>query len=248
MIIGLCGRAGHGKDTFARFMRERNSNFDTHSFAAKLKSICQKVFGLTQNQVETPEGKAQLFKTPIKIDEFLPQLRLETGLALTPLNLIADSPRRLLQFVGSDYVRLIDADYWCRPVLSLIRSAPYRHHIVTDVRFANEASEIREAGGLIIKINRLLLSANDTEPKHVSESVAFDIDSEIAVRENNFTLHSILGHLSTVDEMTFTRALISCDFRQWIFWGPVLSAYYGPVFSEAAKNTAEKFSKETTNA
>ncbi len=177
VLIGCSGRKLHGKDTFARLVREGNNIFHINHFAGSLKAICAKVFGLAEAQMYDPVIKEQAFDTPVVMDNYLEALRAETGLDIQPAGKIARSPRELMQFVGTEYVRKAQDDYWIQRLIS--DTSTYSRVIVPDTRFPNEANAIRSVGGKIIKVVRIDMAIPENE--HASESEIDKIDPDLLV-------------------------------------------------------------------
>jgi hypothetical protein len=154
MLIGLVGKARSGKDTVATSMvavlRERVKTF---SFADPLKEFCMQVFGWNR---ETIFGTSDLRNRPD------PRYRRPNGELLTP--------RFALQTLGTEWGRNCYENIWAdlgvrraQDWLEAYRncdcydacdcSAP-RIAVLTDCRFVNEAKAVRDAGGLVWKIER----------------------------------------------------------------------------------------------
>lgn len=130
-LIGLSGKAGSGKDTFAKFLEP--FGYIRISFADPLKTVAKLIFGLTEGQVTDPRAKEEE--------------DLRWGM----------SPRRIMQEVGKK-MREIHSDVWLRQALARINDERInndRHNfVITDVRFPNEADVIRSLGGVLVRIER----------------------------------------------------------------------------------------------
>lgn len=197
-LYGVSGRKGHGKDTFARLVNEaaaepirRNggsagSPFQIKHFAGLLKHIVGRVFGLTEAQVHDPSQKELPLPVPVEMDLFLPGLRQETGLNLLPAQKVARSPRELMQFLGTDYVRAAQADYWIQRLLADVQRT--RRVLVPDTRFPNEALALRSVGGLIIKIVRIDAPSNPDEHPSETEIDKIEPDLLVGVRTGDLSL------------------------------------------------------------
>lgn len=169
-LYGITGRKRHGKDTFARMVKEaRQEYFITH-FAAPLKDTCQRIFGLSYDQLYGEEAvKEALLPEPIHMDDYLAEMRVATGLDLVAQGKVAESPRKLMQYYGTDYVRSVQNDYWIqafRKSVSDKRKARIPV-IVPDTRFLNEADAIHAEGGQVIKVVRI--DAPPATDEHASE-------------------------------------------------------------------------------
>lgn len=133
IIIGFAGKAGAGKSTAARILRD-HAGFEVLSFAAPLKAMCR-AFGLT------PAEMTILKEVPLE-------------------RLNWKSPRQFQQLLGTDFVRgMIGPDVWVdcwrEGLAKIILSALADILVcVDDVRFENEAAAIRSEGGIVVCIER----------------------------------------------------------------------------------------------
>lgn len=133
-IIGLCGGIGAGKDTVADALEELG--YHRLSFALALKDAVASMFPWVpaRHFFGTQKEKAELL--------FLGRNGTQwTG-------------RRLLEVVGTDYMRAIMPDIWVRATIYEVDQEPEKLWVVSDVRFPNEAEAIRERGGVIWEVIR----------------------------------------------------------------------------------------------
>ena len=129
MLIALCGRAGSGKSTVAKFLAEKYGA-KTHSFARPLKGIVKDFFGFTDEQV---------YGTQAQKETVDPRWGM--------------SPRQALQKLGTDCIRKhLGDDVWRDAVLDKIDYSDDSIHVIEDCRFQNEAAGIREKGGVVVKL------------------------------------------------------------------------------------------------
>jgi len=198
-LYGISGRKGHGKDTFARLVVEaaqgygKASDFTVTHFAGALKRIAGRVFGLSDAHMHDPALKATPLAVSIEMDVYLEGLRAETGLPLRPAGKVASSPRELMQFLGTEYVRHANPNYWVQRVLDEVRDT--RRVLVPDTRFPNEAEALRSKGGLIIKIVRI--DADVDPDAHASEAEIDLIDPDLllGVRTGDLSLPTKVAQL-----------------------------------------------------
>lgn len=131
ILIGLAGRAGSGKDTFADALYDHHAFVKT-SFAAPLKLAAQAIFGFSSEQLN------------------------DRNLKEAVSDYWGFSPRQALQKLGTEGVRDVfgDSTWMKRWALTYHTMKDTDHIVVTDVRFNNEAEMIRSLGGTIIHIVR----------------------------------------------------------------------------------------------
>lgn len=130
-LIGLTGRAGVGKDTVADYL-ENNHGFTKMSFATPLKRALASMLGVSMAMFENRKWK----------ETELPDLGI--------------SPRRLMQFMGTQGGRACSPELWTRMAeREIVQNYLEDAFIVfADVRFDNEAEWIRKAGGKVVEIQR----------------------------------------------------------------------------------------------
>ena len=159
VIIGLFGKKGSGKDTFADYMVEKYG-FQKLSFAGPLKKICKDLFLLSEYQVNDPILK----------ETVIPQWNL--------------SPRQILQKVGTDLFRQhFSETFWVDLMKNTLEQFSENEKIIiTDIRFQNEHDLVQYfPNSFIIKIQR------DEQDKindlHVSEN--WNLNTNIVIQNNS---------------------------------------------------------------
>lgn len=165
-LLGLVGRKRSGKDTFASFLTQ-DHGFVRLAFADRLKDAALAVDPLI--------GKGDL-----RLSDYVGTVGWETAKAVPEV-------RRFLQELGVAVRLHVRADAWVAPVVEEANrlrapgpdfidlpdgwmertTEPGFPVVVTDVRFLNEVQAIRDAGGLIVRIDRPSLP--DDGDAHVSE-------------------------------------------------------------------------------
>lgn len=144
-VIGFGHQARVGKDTAADYLLGRVTKAKRRSFADSLKRACAEIFGFTEEQLYG--GRKE------DVDPFW-----ET------------TPRDLLQRVGTEAIRnVVGKDVWVKSWEQYLNT--HSHDgvwLVTDVRFLNEASAVKRAGGIVVKIDRPA-ELRDKVSDHISE-------------------------------------------------------------------------------
>lgn len=126
-IIGLSGKLGSGKTTFAKYLQRMFETTERRSFAENLRRMTSIFLNIPIEKLRSPEDK-----------ETMTCMEKTVGV--------------ILQEMGTEICRQIHPDAW---VLSLF--AAYNpetsYWIIDDVRFPNEADHIRKLGGIVIRFN-----------------------------------------------------------------------------------------------
>jgi hypothetical protein len=192
-VYGIMGAKFSGKDTFARMV---GNPYRIEHGATKLKNICSYVFNLSFSQFHDPDLKELLFDKPIHIDSYLASLQEATGLVLSTKNLSANSPRELLQYVGTDYVRSAKDSYWVDNLLMGVTEAS--DVLIPDTRFINEVEAIRSLGGKIIQIIRVDSLPSKDSHRSETESLTIKPDLIVGCVTGKFWLQQLIADLLRV--------------------------------------------------
>ena len=191
MINGITGKAQSGKDTACRIVQLINTvdydcacsegegekyildNVDNilpitcmwekHAFADKLKECASIILGVPRFMFESGEFKESFTSLPLSNKEGEPMTN-----------------REFLQYFGTEVGRSIDKDLWIKALMYSYGRDKESHWIVPDVRFPNEADAIRNAGGVLWKIERDGSGAGN----HISEKLIDDIMVDIIIENN----------------------------------------------------------------
>jgi hypothetical protein len=141
MIIGFVGFISAGKDTAADYLVNYHE-FRRDSFASTLKDAVAAVFGWDRTLLEGRTKEAR---------EWREQVDTWWSLRLGIKNL---TPRWILQYWGTEVLRGAFHDQiWIASLENKMRKT--RDNIViSDVRFPNEITAIKNAGGKVIRIKR----------------------------------------------------------------------------------------------
>lgn len=170
-VIGIAGKKRSGKDTAAGIL-VRESDYRRLSFASILKSM------------------TSLCLTRLGIDPTTAQAMIDGDLKEMPVpQLCGKSTRHAMQTLGTEWGRnCIDENFWVQATLR--QAMALGKAVISDVRFANEAQAIREAGGKVIRVVRDI--ADNNGDNHPSEVMDFDVDHTIF---NNGTIDQLKEEL-----------------------------------------------------
>lgn len=175
VIYGILGEKGSGKDTFAKFIQKHNDKFQLLHFADKLKQTCSMIFGLDRKFFEDRVLKETTLPIPLKIDDYTAALMYNLKIQIPKLGLSAHTPRQLIQYVGTDYVKNQHPLYWIDDAMVKVN----KYAVIADTRFQDECDEIKKSGGYVIKLS--ILDKETKEDLHISESGVNNIKPDMHI-------------------------------------------------------------------
>ena len=204
MIIAFAGRKQSGKTTAAKYVKEQHIKAllaldqsideeicEIYNFADPIKKLCMDLFGLTY---------AQCYGTDEDKNQDLPELQFPDIVGTDPVRLPL-TPRSLLQKLGTDIFRKIKYDIWSSALLREIEAkrTNSRLALIADCRFPNEVMAIKDAGGIVIKLDRNIHnSMHESETalsKEIFDSKIFDCvvpNDHMTIEEKNEFIHGFL--------------------------------------------------------
>jgi hypothetical protein len=137
-LIGLIGLNGSGKSTVANLLQD-NYNFEIDSFAKPVKDIAAIIFNWERDMLEGLTEESRNWREK-KEEEWSQILNKDI------------SPRMILQMIGTEFGRnMLGENIW---IESLKKRSENKKIVISDVRFANEAENIKKSGGILIRIKR----------------------------------------------------------------------------------------------
>jgi hypothetical protein len=140
MIIGVCGFIGSGKDTVADYLVNFHE-FRRESFASTLKDAVSAVFGWDRTMLEGRTKQAREWRE--QQDNWWTS---RLGIVITP--------RWILQNWGTEVCRNgFHDDIWIASLENKLRNST-DHVVISDCRFPNEISAIKQSGGLVVRVVR----------------------------------------------------------------------------------------------
>jgi len=163
MLIGICGKAGSGKDTIGDHL-VKEYGFERIALADPIKRVVKDIFVLDDHTVYDRVAREQ------------------------PLENWPDwTVRKLLQYVGTELFRNnIDDAIWVKSLWLHVQSNPDKNYVVTDIRFPNELEFFEENGKLnfvSIKVVRGGHDGNVGLSGHESEK--YDLEAQHILYNDN---------------------------------------------------------------
>lgn len=137
-VIGICGQAGAGKDTAAKWFIERG--YGRSGFADPIKWMLNQAFGWSMADWDDRSWKEGVVGHAL--DSTYARQRDIT-------------PRALAQWLGTEVVRNnFGNDAWVNVWKQRWHDTGQPRTVVSDVRFQNEVDAIHKLGGIVIRVTR----------------------------------------------------------------------------------------------
>lgn len=175
MLVGICGKAGSGKDTVGDHLINKYG-FKKIALADPIKRLVKDVFVLDDHTTYDRIAREE------PLDEWE-----------------GWSVRKLLQFIGTELFREnIDDAVWVKSLWFRIQNDKENNYVVTDVRFPNELKFFKDNAGAdftSIKVIRDGCEGSVGLEGHASES--FDLETERIIN-NDGTIKELYN---TVDHI-----------------------------------------------
>jgi hypothetical protein len=167
-LLAFSGKARSGKDTLSYLIEQYG--YINIKFSDSLKDLVCEVLQVNRKTLE------ELKDTPLLIN--LTQYNLlkiheKTSIPIETLKEFhgkqLESPRELLQFLGTDIIRRFIPDWHIKSFVSKIDlTDPTRKYVNSDVRFTNELETLKGLGATVFRIYRP--DCPEIAGQHVSET------------------------------------------------------------------------------
>lgn len=179
-LIGITGKARHGKDTVARLLVERG--FKRQAFADRLKLTLATLTG----------EDVSLYHDDVAKEQICPALGV--------------TRRQAMQDFGDGMRQLFGDNVWVDAVLSTWESEGFPNTVISDVRYTSEAYEVLGADGVVLEVHRPGAPALTADAaKHISEqgvksdTVAYVIVNDGSLEDLGRKVDKFLAWLSGVE-------------------------------------------------
>lgn len=192
MILGICAKAGSGKDTVAEYLGKK-PGVVTVALADVMKRFCQTLFEFTDRQLWGPSNERNEpdlrypseWMYPTDPDQHAFQAYLSPRYALQRLG--TEFGRECYEDVWVDFMlrvayRLFSGGWRYTPQQGLIEDPEQdqvEHVIIPDIRFLNEAERVKETGGALLHIVRPGAGLRGESARHPSETEQDDIPTSM---------------------------------------------------------------------
>ncbi len=179
-LIGVAGKAGAGKDTFVLGLIQ--AGYIRAAFADALKHV-----------TAMTAGEPVTNFTDLKLkEEFSEALQM--------------TRRRALQNVGNMMRQATHDGIWLQRVVRDWEASGRVATAISDVRYPNEAAAVKDAGGIVVRIERpSLVGLTGEAAVHASEVPLADHLVDITI-QNDGTVEELYWHASRVARFVSTGA------------------------------------------
>ena len=179
-VIGIVGKVGAGKDTFAEELKPQG--YHRIAFGDALKRHAMGMFDLTYAQVHgsLAEKKTVDPRWGLSPRQILQRLGTETARSVHP-SVWIEALKRDLVALENGRTWIVNEGRW---VLGVSGGRWPTRFVVPDVRFPDEAQALRDMGGVIVRVIRPDF-AGTSHAEHASETEQEAIAADYTVFNGN---------------------------------------------------------------
>ena len=167
MIVGLAGRMGSGKSTLSNELLKKG--FKKVAFADYLKKSLSETYEIDLYRMYNPVKKSELLENDILWNENYAN-KLFNICNINDFNIKIENKkfstlRELMQYVGSDVLRVYDKDFHVKKTIEQL--SDNENYVFDDFRFPNELEALQKKG---TKCYFILRPENNVISNHISET------------------------------------------------------------------------------
>lgn len=167
-IIGISGKKRHGKDTVGNIIQAQRPTAVKIAYADALK---REVAEMIVSYVETnpKQWAGGVLYDEKLIQDYIGQMNDDTIDPFTGVS-VKEKFRLILQWWGTEFRRqMFGDDYWRRKLAERVgQLEPDQLAVITDVRFPDEADQIKAMGGILVRVNRPGMDSSSTHPSETA--------------------------------------------------------------------------------
>lgn len=209
-LVAFCGAKESGKSTSAELFKTlvTDSKINEVAFAGHLKNTCSKVFNIDMKYfIDTKLKESELDRYIHFSKETILAIFQEFGVnqydfdthVRPHMGQVVDTPRRLLQYVGTNLLHPIDPLIHVNVTLRNID--PTAVTLVTDLRFAQEFDALCNTPGFMpVYVSNLKAELNASTDSHPSERGWQLFRDRCVILDNNGSLADLTTNLKALIE------------------------------------------------
>lgn len=211
-IIAFCGSKGSGKSTSATiFTGLYKGPTEELAFAGHLKNSCSKVFDVEMKYFLDPALKeveldSYVNLTRQNLEALMKEFQVEAydyDKHIRPhVGQVFDTPRRLLQYIGTEVLHPIDPLIHVKITLKL--KDPNKLSIVTDLRFMQEFKALADREDFVgVYVYNMAAENRAASDGHASEKGVFEFKDQCILLPNNGSMIELENYLKSLIEMEY---------------------------------------------
>jgi hypothetical protein len=180
LFIGVSGKIGSGKDTFAELLaRICKTPVERHAYADKLREVTELITGYEMTEMsDLPFYNTVYNYTQEQKNIYLPVWDKTIG--------------KCLQVIGTECMRNnFDPDVWVKSLFETVgKKCIEAGHImvIPDVRFPNEVEYLKKNGGIVFRLEGDPMNVRENSNRdlnHISETALDDYDGFTEIIDNS---------------------------------------------------------------
>jgi len=155
MIIAISGRKNSGKSCLASYLEDKG--YIKISFATEVKRLASELYNIAKEYFYDQAKKEHVFSSPVywnkyKAIELANLIGEKDWNKLYTQDFELNTPREILQILGTDVLRKYDPDFHVKSLKKYIEAD--KNYVLDDVRFKNELTFLKSINAFCIFVIR----------------------------------------------------------------------------------------------
>lgn len=205
ILLGLCGAKYAGKTSTFNILKELNPAIQEITLAKQMKKVCSRVFSLPMRFFDDPSLKEAQLTQPVYLSTTILEalliaynLPLKRDLYRKHVGKTLDTPRRILQYVGTEFLRTIELQIHCRVANDSLKSDT-KVAVVTDIRFPDEREffEKHSSNFMMVYVRNTKAENVANTDTHASEKYLTDLKLNALIIDNDGTLADLRNEIKS---------------------------------------------------